>query len=190
MIFFQNTLVLQVLPACNGCFGLYTKTKKWSDTSFWCSISAWFLHKKCFYYILYQLTKFQCHIFFPSKDIKQNVIKYPYLENYWYHQLRFIFDYPLKQWPIWKKKRGRWKYKKLEEWNEVFRSIKSMLFSQLFKACVRYFHQIFIFFHQMIALQKLWKMLFNSSKKLFWFSRYSIFCISVLPSFSTCRPLL
>ena len=59
----------------------------------------------------------------------------------------------------------------------------------LLKACVRYFHQIFIF-HQMIALQKLWKMLFISSKKLFSFSRYSIFCIFVLPSFSTCRPLL
>ena len=40
-----------------------------------------------------------------------------------------------------------------------------------------------LFFHQMIALQKLWKMLFISSKKLFLFSRYSNFCISVLPSF-------
>ena len=38
---------------------------------------------------------------------------------------------------------------------------------------------------EVIALQKLWKMLFISSKKLFLFSRYSIFCISVLPSFST-----
>ena len=33
----------------------------------------------------------------------------------------------------------------------------------------------FLFFHQIIALQKLWKMLFISSKKLFSFSRYSIF---------------
>ena len=49
---------------------------------------------------------------------------------------------------------------------------------------------IFLFFNQIIALQKLWKMLFMSSKKLFSFSRYSNFCISVLPSFSTCRPLL
>ena len=45
----------------------------------------------------------------------------------------------------------------------------------------------FLLFHQMIALQKLWKMLI-SSKMLFSFSRY--FCISVLPSFSACRPLL
>ena len=47
----------------------------------------------------------------------------------------------------------------------------------------------FLFFYQMIALQKLWKMLFISSKKLFSFSRYSIFCISVLTS-STCWSLL
>ena len=42
----------------------------------------------------------------------------------------------------------------------------------------------FLFFHQLIALQKLWKMLFISSKKLFLFLKYSNFCISVLPSFS------
>ena len=47
-----------------------------------------------------------------------------------------------------------------------------------------------LFFHQMIAFQKLWKMLFVSYKKLFSFSRYSKFCISVLPSFSTCLPLI
>ena len=34
----------------------------------------------------------------------------------------------------------------------------------------------------MTALQKLWKMFFISSKKLFSFSKYSSFCISVLPS--------
>ena len=35
----------------------------------------------------------------------------------------------------------------------------------IFKACVRYFLSNFYFFHQMIALQKLWKMFFISSKK-------------------------
>ena len=39
------------------------------------------------------------------------------------------------------------------------------------------------FFHQIIVLTKLWKMLFVSSKKLFSFSRYSKFCISIFPSF-------
>ena len=45
------------------------------------------------------------------------------------------------------------------------------------------FYQIFIY-HQMIALQKIWKMFFISSKKLFSFSRYSSFCIFIFPSFS------
>ena len=51
------------------------------------------------------------------------------------------------------------------------------------------FYQIFIC-HQMIAFQKLSKMLFISSKNLFSFWRYSNFCISVFPSFSPCQPLL
>ena len=40
----------------------------------------------------------------------------------------------------------------------------------------------FLFFHQIIGLQKLWKMFFISSKKLFSFSRYSHFC-NFFPSF-------
>ena len=51
------------------------------------------------------------------------------------------------------------------------------------------FYQIFIF-HQIIALQKLWKMFFISSKKRFSFSRYSSFSVSVFPSFSPCQPFL
>ena len=43
------------------------------------------------------------------------------------------------------------------------------------KACVCYF--ISIFFHQIIALQKLWKLFFFSSRMLFSFSRYSNVCI-------------
>ena len=40
----------------------------------------------------------------------------------------------------------------------------------------------FLFHHQMIAFQKLWKMLLISFKKLFSFSRYSSLC-SFSPSF-------
>ena len=50
------------------------------------------------------------------------------------------------------------------------------------------FYQIFIF-HQTIAPQKLWKMFFISSKKLFSFSKFSNFCIFVFPSFFPCQPL-
>ena len=41
----------------------------------------------------------------------------------------------------------------------------------------------FLFFHQIIALQRLWEMFFISSKKLFSFSRYSNFYILLSPLF-------
>ena len=56
------------------------------------------------------------------------------------------------------------------------------VFFVLFKACVRYFLSNF-YSHQIITFQKLWKMFFISSKKLFSFSRYSDFCIFIFPSF-------
>ena len=46
---------------------------------------AHFLHdfsiKVFSYLILYQWAKFQCHIFFPSQDIKQNVLLNSYLDS-------------------------------------------------------------------------------------------------------------
>ena len=45
-------------------------------------------------------------------------------------------------------------------------------------------------YQQMIALKKLRKMIFISSKSFFLFSRYSNFCISLIPSFSPCQPCL
>ena len=45
-------------------------------------------------------------------------------------------------------------------------------------------------FHQMVALLRIWKM-FISSKKLFSFSRYSNFCISIpkITSANLCKPI-
>ena len=54
----------------------------------------------------------------------------------------------------------------------------------LLKLVSAIFSEIFIF-HQTVALQKLWKMFFISSTKLFSFSRYSNLCI-----FSPCQPFL
>ena len=45
------------------------------------AFSAEFLHENLPYIILYRLAKFQCHIFFPSRDIKQNVLLSPYLDK-------------------------------------------------------------------------------------------------------------
>ena len=88
IILFQNILFLKEFLACNGCFGLFTKIKKGSGTSFWCTFSAWFFHKNVPYLILYQWPKFQCHTFFPSQDIKQNVLLSSYLNSRWHHKFQ------------------------------------------------------------------------------------------------------
>ena len=69
-----------------------------------------------------------------------------------------------------------------------FNSLSKLVKNSL-KLMSTIFYQIFIF-HQMIALQKLWKMFFISSKKLFSFLRYLNFYIFVFPSFLPCQPLL
>ena len=51
------------------------------------------------------------------------------------------------------------------------------------------FFRIFVF-HQMIALWKLWEIIFILSKKLLSFSSYSRFSIFVFLLFSPCQPLL
>ena len=40
-----------------------------------------FLHKNVPYLILSQMARFQCHAFFPSQDIKQNVLLNSYLDD-------------------------------------------------------------------------------------------------------------
>ena len=40
-----------------------------------------FFHENANYLILYQLTNFQCYVFFRSQDIKQNVLLSSCLEN-------------------------------------------------------------------------------------------------------------
>ena len=44
------------------------------------AFGAYFLHKNVSYLILYLWTKFQCHTFFLSEDIKQNVLLSSYLD--------------------------------------------------------------------------------------------------------------
>ena len=59
----------------------------------------------------------------------------------------------------------------------------------MIKACVHYFLSNF-YFSPNDSSSKTIKMFFISSRKLFSFSRYSSFVISVFPSFSPCQPLL
>ena len=60
---------------------------------------------------------------------------------------------------------------------------------ELLKFVSTIFYQNLIF-HQMMALQKLKKIIFITSKKLFSFLRYSNFCIFAFPYFFPCQPLL
>ena len=64
----------------------------------------------------------------------------------------------------------------------VNKRILLQLINNSLKLVYTIFYQIFIF-HQIIALQKLWKKIFISSKKLFSFSRYSNYWIFIFPSF-------
>ena len=107
---------------CNDWFALFRKIKKGSGTSFWCTFSAWVLHKKVLYLILYQQTKFQCHALFLSQDIKENVLLIPYLDRWTLRTLRFFLNQPLKQW-LTGSKRGEDEYTKnwiSQEWKELF----------------------------------------------------------------------
>ena len=132
IILFQNILLLKEFLGCNGCFGLFTKIIKRSGNISCCIFSAWFFHKNAFYLILHLWTKFQCHTFFPSQDIKQDVLLSSYLDNWWRHKLlRFIFDHPLKQWPTGRK-RGKDRNRKIwlsQEWKELFYEIKRIFHS-------------------------------------------------------------
>ena len=64
-----------------------------------------FFHKNVPHLIPYQWPKFQLDTFFPSEDIKQNVLVSSYLDSLWHHKLRFILDQALKQW-LARRKRG------------------------------------------------------------------------------------
>ena len=68
-------------------------------------------------------------------------------------------------------------------WNISSLGLKFQVSIVKFKARVRFVYQVFIFSPNDSPLKKLWEMFFVSSKKLFSFSRYSIFC-GFFPSFS------
>ena len=52
----------------------------------------------------------------------------------------------------------------------------SRLEKSYWSLCLLFFNFFFFFFTKWLTLQKLWKVFFISSKKLFTFSRYSNFC--------------
>ena len=124
---FRNILLLKQFLARNGCCGLFTKVKKGTGTSFWCTFSTRIFHKNVPYLTLYLWTKFQCHTFFSfSKCHTKYVIKFLFRQLMMWQTIRFIFYHFLKQWPTWRK-RGEdgnteiwisWEQKEFFRWNK------------------------------------------------------------------------
>ena len=105
---FDNPLLkylnIKIISCMRGCFRLFTKIIKRSGTSFCCIFSAWFFYKIVLYLIFHLLTKFHSYTFFPSQDVKQNVLLTSYFDSWLHHKtLRFILGHPLKQWPTGRK---------------------------------------------------------------------------------------
>ena len=172
IILLQNIWFLKEFLACNDCFGLLSKIKKGSGASIWWTFSARFFHKNVPYLILYQWTKFQCYILFLSQDTNKMLLS-SYLENDDIMNFKIFLGSISKAMADMEKKTG-WNMKIgiSREWKELLDEIKKH-FSEFLKGyhLVKNKKQIkiiifikFSFFHQMIALQKLWKMLFTSSK--------------------------
>ena len=65
-------LILKEFLTWNDCFGLFNKSKKGSGINFWFKFSAWFHHINASYLILYQLAKFQRHVFFTGYQTRGN----------------------------------------------------------------------------------------------------------------------
>ena len=74
MILFQNILLLKEFLVCNGCFWLFTKVIRGLGPAFAAHFLHDFFYKNVIYVILHLWAKFQCPTFFPSQDIKQNVL--------------------------------------------------------------------------------------------------------------------
>ena len=130
IIIFQNFLFSKEFPAYNVCFRLFSQIKKGSVTNFWCTFLAWFFHKNVPYLILYQWTRFQCHILFLSQSIKQNVLLSSYLDKRYVINFKIFLESTLKQW-LKGKKRGDDKNTKIlisGERKELFRWNKKTFF--------------------------------------------------------------
>ena len=120
MILFQNLLFLKEFLACNGFFRLFTKVKKGSGNSLWCTFSAWFSNKKVPYLILSMDKVSIVYLFSFLKYQAKCVIKFLFRHLMMSQTSRFIFNQPLKQW-LMEKMRGNTKIQISRGWKELFR---------------------------------------------------------------------
>ena len=87
----------------------WTCSVTWRETCH-CSKSLLFFLESCPLKGAGIFDKVSMSYFFPSQDIKRNVLRF-YSDSWWRHK-RFIFNHPLKQWSTGKKRERR-KYKNL-----------------------------------------------------------------------------
>ena len=117
-------LIFKKFLACNGFFGLFTKFKKRSGNSLWCTFSAWFSNKNAPCLILYQWTKVSMPYLFSFLRCQTKcVIKFLFRQFMTSQTLQFIFHQPLKQW-LKGRKSGEGENTKIwisREWKKLFR---------------------------------------------------------------------
>ena len=82
IIHFQNIRFVKELLACNGSFGLFTKIKKGSDISVWCTFSTWFLHYRCSL----------------SNTISVDKVSISYLFSFSRYQIKRVIKFKWLQW--------------------------------------------------------------------------------------------
>ena len=109
----QNNFFLKEFLACNCCFGLFSKIKKGSGASFWCTFSAWFFHKNVPYFNSLWMDKvLMSHLISFSRYQTKCVINFLIRQLMTSLTLRFFLGQPPKQW-LTEINRGRRKYKNL-----------------------------------------------------------------------------
>ena len=104
IILFQNILFLKEFLACNGFFGLYTKIKKGSGNSLWCTFFAQFSNKNIFNTLSMDNVSMS-YLFSFLRYQTKCLIKFLYRQLMTSQALRFIFNQPLKWW-LTGRKRG------------------------------------------------------------------------------------
>ena len=123
---FKIVLYIEKIFACNDCFGLFTKIKKRSGTSFSCTFSASFFYKNSLSDTPSMDKVSMSYLFSFSGYQTKCVIEFLFRQLMTSWTLRFIFDHPPKQWPTGTKRRKdrntknwiSWETKVLFRWNK------------------------------------------------------------------------
>ena len=120
---FQNILFTKNFLHAMAVLVYLQKIKRSLGPPFVLHFPVWFFHKNVPYLRFHHRTKFQCHTFYPSQDIKQNALLWSYLHSWCHKLLRFILDQSLKQ-CLTGRKREEDRNTKIwipQEWKELFR---------------------------------------------------------------------